>query len=344
MEKLNLNEMKQQILSDESLIFTKHPEEKYRREPIEKDIKFPIENFIDFQVYQKSKCKNIKLQTFLFTPDSQKHTEVKALVYLIHGMQGHSNQQAYVAKRLADIGCIVAAYDFRGHGLSEGSRGDIEDFKYLIEDTQKFMKETEKFLLNKYKGNTENDNNSNEDTKISFLKKKFIAGISMGGLLSFFLTKDSPYEFKGVIFFAPAFDMQKDCCTKFALKTFGCCIPCIPIPTDKSESVCYKNPYLFEHKDPLVENNIILMRTAKTMYDYMLRSQKLFSSYESPFIVVIPGVDKLVPPIVMYKLYEEAKSIDKDVVYCRNMWHCYYGEEEVFGIADKICDWVNERS
>lgn len=44
----------------------------------------------------------------------------------MHGLITYSNTAAHVAKELAKSGIIVAAFDYRGMGKSEGIKGWIE--------------------------------------------------------------------------------------------------------------------------------------------------------------------------------------------------------------------------
>ena len=58
----------------------------------------------------------------------------KAAAILIHGYAEHHLRYKYIIDRLTESGICVYAYDQRGHGRSEGMRGDVVRFKDLVYD------------------------------------------------------------------------------------------------------------------------------------------------------------------------------------------------------------------
>ena len=65
----------------------------------------------------------VKLTGQIFKPASPKGT-----VILLHGYLNHCGQFKHIATHLLENGYAVAAYDMVGHGLSQGNRGEIENF------------------------------------------------------------------------------------------------------------------------------------------------------------------------------------------------------------------------
>ena len=60
--------------------------------------------------------------------------EPKAVVLVSHGLHEHGRRYHGVAEVLAREKYLVIAPDHYAHGLSEGTRGLIVDYKFLIED------------------------------------------------------------------------------------------------------------------------------------------------------------------------------------------------------------------
>lgn len=60
--------------------------------------------------------------------------EPKAVVLISHGLHEHGRRHHGVAEVLAREKYLVIAPDHYAHGLSEGTRGLIVDYKFLIED------------------------------------------------------------------------------------------------------------------------------------------------------------------------------------------------------------------
>ena len=55
-------------------------------------------------------------------------------VLIVHGLGEHINRYAHVAERLNSWGWQVLGHDQRGHGTSDGARGDVPDAERLLQD------------------------------------------------------------------------------------------------------------------------------------------------------------------------------------------------------------------
>ena len=65
----------------------------------------------------------------IWQPDEDSAT--KAVICLIHGLGEHSSRYAHFARFMTAKGIAVMATDLRGHGKSEGRRGDVADYGIL---------------------------------------------------------------------------------------------------------------------------------------------------------------------------------------------------------------------
>ena len=86
-------------------------------------------------------------------------------------MTSHTNEGAYLAKRLAERGYEVVGFDQRGFGKSGGIRGYIKEFATIQNDSNRFLD-----LIRKHYPD----------------KKLFILGLSLGGLTSYSLGLNHP--------------------------------------------------------------------------------------------------------------------------------------------------------
>jgi alpha-beta hydrolase superfamily lysophospholipase len=66
----------------------------------------------------------------------------KAVVIVSHGLHEHGLRYYSVANALASMSYLVIALDHSSHGLSEGTRGLITDFRYLPMDFVSLCKNT----------------------------------------------------------------------------------------------------------------------------------------------------------------------------------------------------------
>ena len=65
--------------------------------------------------------------------------EEKGVVTILNSYYMHSKYTAHLAKRLSEEGFTAVTYDMRGHGLSEGERGQWNDYREIINETKLFL-------------------------------------------------------------------------------------------------------------------------------------------------------------------------------------------------------------
>ena len=67
--------------------------------------------------------KKIKLHTYRYPVPKEKN--MHSICIHFHGLYGYIGHHAHYAKALAESGTCVVGFDYRGYGLSEGSRSFI---------------------------------------------------------------------------------------------------------------------------------------------------------------------------------------------------------------------------
>jgi alpha-beta hydrolase superfamily lysophospholipase len=115
-------------------------------------------------------------------------TDPKALIILVHNAGDHSGRYHYVINRFAQDGYAVAAFDQRGHGLSDGRRGDVDRFDHWVEDIRSFVTEVRQELPKK--------------TPV------VIVAIGVGGLTALNYSISHPDDIDGIIAISPAISVK----------------------------------------------------------------------------------------------------------------------------------------
>ena len=77
----------------------------------------------------------LKLYAKEWKPESQ----AKAVIVLVHGLGEHIGRYEHVAQRYTDANYIFRAFDLRGHGKSEGTRGHALSYDQLMNDIDAFI-------------------------------------------------------------------------------------------------------------------------------------------------------------------------------------------------------------
>ncbi len=109
-------------------------------------------------------------------------TEPRAIILLIHGFGEHSDRYESWAKKFVNEGFAFITFDLRGHGKSEGKRGDTESYDC-------WMKDIDVLFLN---------------TEILFPgKSKILYGHSFGGNLAAFYVLQKKPDVKAAILSSP---------------------------------------------------------------------------------------------------------------------------------------------
>jgi alpha-beta hydrolase superfamily lysophospholipase len=118
--------------------------------------------------------------------------EANAVLAIVHGHGEHSSRYEHVAQFLNEKGIAVIAYDFYGHGKSEGKKGYTPTYEGLLDAVGIFLGE----VKNRFPD-----------------KPTFLYGHSMGGnFVANYVLKRKP-DLQGVVLSAPwlglAFDPSK---------------------------------------------------------------------------------------------------------------------------------------
>lgn len=78
----------------------------------------------------------LRSSTTLFAQSWTPATTLCGTVGIVHGLGEHSSRYAQFAGRLAAEGYRVVGYDQRGHGRTEGKRGDAPSYEDLLDDVE----------------------------------------------------------------------------------------------------------------------------------------------------------------------------------------------------------------
>ena len=114
---------------------------------------------------------------------------VAGAVLLTHGYAEHAGRYDEVVDALVARSLLVARYDLRGHGHSEGPRGHVDRFSEYIEDATALLGQLRK------------------DAAFRDAGAPVLLGHSLGGLISFHLALSDPGSFRAVVLSSPFFGL-----------------------------------------------------------------------------------------------------------------------------------------
>ena len=122
---------------------------------------------------------------YRFLPGSEPGSDT---LVILHGHGEHSGRYQKFASKLKTNHLSITAYDFRGHGQSEGPEVYIESFEEYIEDVSAFLR----FLQEKY----------------SVTGKIILLGHSVGGLVAVHWALRNPEKIRALILSSPCLGLN----------------------------------------------------------------------------------------------------------------------------------------
>ena len=279
------------------------------------EFQYPEENF-----YQFFTRDGLKLYTYRY-----KCLDLKCLVFLFHGLHGHSNMHAVVAKYLSDTGCECVAIDMRGHGKSEGVRGLVDSFDNALEDCIKFI---------------------NEISELYPVLPIFIGGHSIGGCLSVHISCILKEKIKGMILIAPAMgsSLRGEGLARGICKVLNYCWPNLPLlRANPLQATSDLRTISYLLSDPLIIHERAMLGTVSSALNGMRDARNLIERVSTPFIIVQGSADPVIGPEKVQNLYKNAPVIDKLLFMYEGMSHGVLFDKEIYRICSNFQEWISVR-
>ena len=249
----------------------------------------------------------------------------RAVVLMVHGLGGHSNNWDLVAKFLIEHDIASYSIELKGFGNTEGVKGHIDSLDVYIKDVRR--------LYNIIK---------REHRKLPV----FIAGESMGGLIGFLTVIKKPRLFRGLVCMSPGFESG----LKFSLLEYARIIAARFYNSKKqfvmpfTNDMCTRDPECkkimdndkLEHKlaTPKLLQSILLAQLSSILLKHKVKTDTLF---------LLAGADTFVSSAASKKIFEGIKFEHKQMIEYPEMRHSLtmeLGREKVF--AD-LLKWLNKR-
>ena len=256
-------------------------------------------------------------------------SEPSAICVFMHGLNDHGGIAGYFGHRLteANPGVNFFSLDQMNFGQSEG------DFRGYFPGIEKAAKQGEALIehvLRQYESRP----------------SVFLVGMSLGGAITFQMGVNHPENYKGVIFLAPAFGSNREDIyhLKLIMKTVGIFVPklFVPMTAIEGKTTKYNLSKHFEQDLNYFSGGYVSGTVRNTLHATdLVRSQ--FSKFSLPYITIMGGIEKVVDMFAPLDFDEVNSSPDKTTIYCRDMWHSVFFEEEVVAVSEIVASWLQQR-
>jgi len=242
-------------------------------------------------------------------------------IVLTHGMGEHSGRYGHVVERLNAIGLNVLSWDLRGHGRSEGRRGDIQDYGLLVDD-----------LL--------------EVWSLAGPGPVFLYGHSLGGQITLnFALRHRPAA-AGLIITSPwlrlAFTPPR---WKLWLASIAARVwPSFTQDTDMTPFRLSRDlDFLMAMPDPRLMHHRMSARMFTALTDAALRASRDAVALPYPMLLVHGGNDPVTSVSATKQFFRALNSADKSLIIVPKALHETHNDLCRDSVLGQIADWLAAR-
>ncbi len=247
----------------------------------------------------------------------------RAICLLVHGIAEHSGRYEHLARALTAQGFSVWMLDHRGHGRSEGLRGDCRSLQEFVEDLR--------LLAQQARIGTQ---------RLPLL----LVGHSLGGLIALSFCARYPEEVHAVAVSSPSLKLTHETPPwKVALVTATSrVLPTFPFQNGVNPKNLCRDPQVVETymKDPQV-HHVLTARCAVALRDAMRESLELARQIKVPCLILQAGADEVCDPSTAA---EFARRADGNGIALRRydgFYHELFNEPERARVIGDLCQWLN---
>ncbi len=250
--------------------------------------------------------------------------DAAAVLLIVHGYGEHCGRYDHVMRWLHDRGYAVAAFDYRGHGKSQGVRGHVERFREYLDDVDAFV---------------------GAHMASAGSRKVYLIGHSLGGLIASSYVLEQPEGIDGVVLSSPSmgFKVKVNPIKSLLGKGMSALWPTLSLPTgipvaDLSTDQAVGRAY---DADPLVNKT-----TTARWYTEALAQQQLVLRHadriQVPLLLMQAGSDRIADPDVSQNFLAALGSADKEMKWYEGMYHEIFNEIQKEDVFADLAAWLQK--
>jgi len=247
--------------------------------------------------------------------------QTRGSVVLMHGLGEHSGRYRHLAGFFNDCGLSVRAYDHRGHGRSQGKRGDVINGDPMLQDAEIIV----------------------DDFSSRYAQPPFLFGHSMGGLFAahFALARLAPL--RGLILSSPALTLRLSAPQAHMLKLMHKLAPSIGVPNGLSPALLSHDTNIVAayKSDPLVHRKISA-RLLRSMLSSIAHCQSHAGSLSIPALMLVAGDDRLVNAEGSRQFFAHTPPGMAEIHVYDDMFHEIFNEPDAERPRADLKRWVEK--
>ena len=251
----------------------------------------------------------------------------RAVLAIVHGLGEHSGRYKALAEALADHGLAYYSFDLRGHGESEGLRGDVQDFGDYLNDVDAFLKVVRQ-----------------REPSLRI----FLMGHSLGGVIAVFYALAHQAELAGLIVASAPFQLfsPPGPLSLAGARFLSAIAPRIKISNDLNPAQLSNDPALPAEylADPLIERQVTV-KWATEFFSTYRRAAERAGELLLPVLVLHGEVDEIADVGGARAFYQGVRSMDKSLHTFPGLRHELYSElpENRADVFATLLSWLDAR-
>jgi alpha-beta hydrolase superfamily lysophospholipase len=225
----------------------------------------------------------------------------------MHGLGEHSGRYRQLAGFFNECGLSVRCYDHRGHGRSQGRRGDVINGDPIVQDAQIIV----------------------DDFAPRFAEPPYLFGHSMGGLFAARFALERLAPLRGLILSSPVLALELSAIQRKMFEVLQKVAPSLGVPNGLSPAWLSHDPKVVAayKADPLVHHRISarLLRSMLSAIDYC---QSHAGTLAIPALMLVAGDDRVVDAEGSRRFFARLPEGSAQLHVYDDMYH------EIFNEAD----------
>lgn len=248
-------------------------------------------------------------------------SQARGSVVIMHGLGEHSGRYRHVAAFFNECGLSVRCYDHRGHGRSQGKRGDVINGDPMLQDAEIII----------------------DDFSTRYAEPPFLFGHSMGGLFAarFALSHLSPL--RGLILSSPALALRLSAFEAKMLKVLQTLAPSLAVSNGVSPALLSHDAKVVAayKADPLVHRKISA-RLLTSMLSSIVYCQAHAGTLAIPALLLVAGGDRLLDPEGSKRFFAKLPAGMAQMHVYEGMYHEIFNELDAERPFADLRMWLDE--
>lgn len=248
-------------------------------------------------------------------------------VVIVHGLGEHCGRYIHIARFFCTLGFSVRCFDQRGHGQSDGRRGDIKTTSSKLEDLGLII----------------------DDFSEQLDQEPLLFGHSMGGLFACHHALSKPHSIAGLVLVSPALSVKISRFQSFLFAFASKFFPHVGVTHGTNgKYLSHDDEVVYEYQnDPLVHTKI-----SAALFKSMLTSMKYVHAHphqlKVPLLLMIAGDDQIVDSKGAQNFAEHLDhrltAASATTITYADFYHEIFNELDAIKAFDDLRTWLDQKN